>query len=82
MNTILVPFSANPRAFCDANPGVKVAHPSDCSKYFDCSRPNGDYGQYMFECKYPDLFDQGSRRCEAYSSVSCGSRVIPLNPCK
>ncbi|XP_065924132.1 uncharacterized protein [Magallana gigas] len=72
---------ANPRAFCDANPGVKVAHPRDCSKYFDCSRPNGDYGQYMFECKYPDLFDQVSRRCEAYSSVSCGSRVIPLNPC-
>ncbi|XP_061184903.1 uncharacterized protein LOC133192909 isoform X1 [Saccostrea echinata] len=72
---------ANPEAFCQVNPGMKLEHPTDCSKYYDCSRPNGAYGRYLFECKYPDLYDQVSKRCETFRTVNCGARTAPLNPC-
>ncbi|KAK3095139.1 hypothetical protein FSP39_010723 [Pinctada imbricata] len=71
----------NPELYCTANRGKVIPHPENCAQYFDCSKPVGRYGPYLFECKYPELFSTMTGKCGRYSEVKCGGRFEPQDPC-
>ena len=74
-------FSVDIVSFCQANPTVIRAHPSNCAQYYDCSALNFG-GDYLKECPYPDLFDVGTLACRKVTEVKCGARHEPKSPCK
>lgn len=70
-----------------------LAHPANCHQYYNCSghtpltwfvsqlAPDSpDF--YLYECPYPQLFNEGTLRCENYRDVKCGEKFLPLDPCK
>ncbi|KAK7471462.1 hypothetical protein BaRGS_00035898 [Batillaria attramentaria] len=69
--------------FCADNPNGKLAHPSECSLLYDCTRltakPN--FPQYVSECKYPYLVDAATVQCKPHDQVDCGERREPISPC-
>ncbi|XP_076453497.1 uncharacterized protein LOC143288755 [Babylonia areolata] len=69
--------------FCSENPNGKLAHPSECSLLYDCTRltarPN--FPKYLSECKYPYLVDAATVQCKPHDQVTCGDRREPISPC-
>ncbi|KAL8595975.1 hypothetical protein ACOMHN_018287 [Nucella lapillus] len=69
--------------FCSKNPEGKLAHPSECSLLYDCTRltakPN--FPKYLSECKYPFLVDAATVQCKPHDQVLCGDRREPISPC-
>lgn len=59
-----------------------VAKGDNCAQYFDCSSPVTEFGQYLQECPYPQLFNDDTQQCQHFSQVECKSRYQPKAPCK
>ncbi|XP_025107576.1 uncharacterized protein LOC112572218 [Pomacea canaliculata] len=75
------------------DPTAMLAHPANCHQYYNCSghtpltwfvsqlAPDSpDF--YLYECPYPQLFNEGTLRCEDYRDVKCGEKFLPLDPCE
>lgn len=78
---------------CKGDPTAILAHPANCHQYYNCSghtpltwfvsqlAPDSpDF--YLYECPYPELFNEGTLRCEDYRDVKCGEKFLPLDPCE
>lgn len=81
-NKDFVPSSANPIAYCKNNPTERLVDPDNCARFYDCSLPNSKYGAYVDECEYPKLYDSIAKRCRPFLQVDCGTRRVPIDPCK
>nr|XP_022322146.1 uncharacterized protein LOC111123822 isoform X3 [Crassostrea virginica] len=69
-------------SYCQAHPTAVVAQPGNCAQFFNCSRRNSPYGNYLNECPYPMLYSTEKKRCSNFTSVSCRSRPEPQEPCE
>lgn len=77
-------ISANPAMYCRNYPQALIAHPTNCGQYYDCSRPAGQFGAYLFECPYPQLYNSvtAAGACQVFGSVNCNGKFKPQSPCK
>jgi len=74
-------FSVDTTDFCNKNPKAIAANPLNCAQYIDCSR-TGPFGvPHVFECPYPDLFNNNTLSCDNFENVNCGRRMEPMDPC-
>ncbi|KAJ8316014.1 hypothetical protein KUTeg_006028 [Tegillarca granosa] len=68
--------------FCRANPTKVIEHPTNCAQFINCTNRNGQYGDYIQECVYPQLFSGEDLMCKNFTSVSCQNKFVPQAPCK
>ncbi|XP_071165551.1 uncharacterized protein [Mytilus edulis] len=73
---------ANPALYCRSNPLQKIANPNNCAQFYDCSKPTGRFGAYLYECQYPQLFNDVTGNCVVFGNVKCGNRFLPQSPCQ
>ncbi|XP_071175832.1 uncharacterized protein [Mytilus edulis] len=66
---------------CSMSSGL-VAKGDNCAQYYDCSSPVTEFGQYLQECPYPQLFNDDTQQCQHFSQVECKSRYQPKAPCE
>ncbi|WAR05418.1 hypothetical protein MAR_020787 [Mya arenaria] len=67
---------------CFSNPTAIVAHPTNCAQYFDCTKVSTQFGHYLVECPYPQLFDEASLTCKSFRDVQCTNKAEPKAPCE
>ncbi|XP_022296905.2 uncharacterized protein LOC111106495 [Crassostrea virginica] len=78
------PFSESTwRPKCVHGSTKRFPHPTRCAQYYDCgSDPKEDWwGKHLRECPYPTVYDEKVGSCEYYTTVNCGARKMPLDPC-
>uniref|UniRef100_K1RBC3 Chitin-binding type-2 domain-containing protein n=1 Tax=Magallana gigas TaxID=29159 RepID=K1RBC3_MAGGI len=78
------PFSESTwRPKCTPGSTKRFPHPSRCAQYYDCGGdPKEDWwGKHLRECPYPTVYDTTTGSCEYYTTVNCGQRKMPLDPC-
>lgn len=75
-------MSAEVKDVCQANPNMVFPDDQNCAKYIDCSARTSQLGNYVMECKYPQLFSTKTGKCENFETVQCDKRVEPQAPCK
>ena len=84
----LAPFStrAGTRVSQACPPGHtgKVADPLHCARYYHCGRlaQHARWEAGLHECPYPMLFNNATLQCEHFSTVNCGRRDEPKDPCE
>lgn len=79
------PFSESTwRPKCTPGSTKRFPHPTRCAQYYDCGGdPKEDWwGKHLRECPYPTVYDTTTGSCEYYTTVNCGQRKMPLDPCK
>lgn len=79
------PFSESTwRPQCTPGSTKRFPHPNRCAQYYDCGGdPKEDWwGKHLRECPYPTVYDTTTGSCEYYTTVNCGQRKMPLDPCK
>ncbi|XP_041355816.1 uncharacterized protein LOC121373314 [Gigantopelta aegis] len=54
----------------------------NCAQYFDCRSPYSQYGAYVEECSYSELFEKTTKKCAPHNTVNCGLRMEPKKPCE
>ena len=63
-----------------------MAHPGECQLYYDCGFSYVEvpslFVQHLFECPYPFLFSEKTKKCEWFEFVDCGKREEPISGCK
>jgi len=59
-----------------------VPNPLNCAQYFDCTKTSSLSEPHLFECPYPDLFNNLTMQCDDFENVQCGRRMEPMDPCK
>ena len=82
VHSLLTFLSVDVNSYCQAHPTAVVAQPGNCAQFFNCSRRNSPFGNYLNECPYPMLYSTEKERCSNFTSVSCRSRPEPQEPCK
>ncbi|XP_061187505.1 uncharacterized protein LOC133195630 [Saccostrea echinata] len=78
------PFSESTwRPTCRPGSTKRFPHPTRCAQYYDCGAdPKEDWwGKHLRECPYPTVYDTVTGSCEYYTTVNCGQRKMPLDPC-
>ncbi|XP_048742620.2 uncharacterized protein LOC125656079 isoform X2 [Ostrea edulis] len=78
------PFSESTwRPKCRPGSTKRFPHPTRCAQYYDCGAdPKEDWwGKHLRECRYPTVYDTKTGSCEYYTTVNCGKRKMPLDPC-
>ncbi|XP_041379685.1 uncharacterized protein LOC121392602 [Gigantopelta aegis] len=61
-----------------------TAKSDNCAQYFDCRSRETTISQdpHLKECPYPLLYNEDEKRCEPHTSVECGKRKEPVDPCE
>ena len=75
-------FSVDVPQFCKANPNAIVRDEDNCAQYYNCSDKQSNIGDFLAECRYPDLFSDVYMNCRSFNTVSCDKRLEPQSPCK
>ena len=75
-------FSVDVPQFCQANPTAIVRDEDNCAQYYNCSDKQSNLGNFLAECRYPDLFSDVYMNCRSFNTVSCDKRLEPQSPCK
>ncbi|RUS79491.1 hypothetical protein EGW08_012759, partial [Elysia chlorotica] len=72
------------RRACPPGFSGKTPDPHHCARFFHCDRPaqRVRWEEHHQECPYPQLFNVNTLQCEHFSSVDCGTREEPRDPCE
>lgn len=74
----------NMHEICRRNEGLLLSDPTNCARYYNCSRYAVKYEGFQLnqdECPYPQLFSVNTGFCEDFPDVNCESRYVPKAPC-
>ncbi|WAR05417.1 FCGBP-like protein [Mya arenaria] len=75
------PCPLDVNSFCSKNSRGIAPNPVNCAQYIDCSRTSPLGQPHLFECPYPDLFNNVTMQCDDFEHVQCGRRMEPMDPC-
>ncbi|KAJ8316010.1 hypothetical protein KUTeg_006024 [Tegillarca granosa] len=59
---------------CRSQPNLKLQHPTNCAKFYDCSKSGVTLTDRTGECPYPDLFSLVTKKCENFTSEYDGTK--------
>ncbi|XP_062614315.1 uncharacterized protein LOC134276051 isoform X2 [Saccostrea cucullata] len=69
-------------SYCMMHSTGSFPNPENCAQFYDCSTRDSEYGLYLKECQYPQLYEIETDTCQHFSRVNCGSRYEPIEPCE
>ncbi|KAL4228860.1 hypothetical protein ACF0H5_011900 [Mactra antiquata] len=76
------PCGVDVAALCQANRNAIVPNPLNCAQYYDCTKTSKLGQLHLFECPYPQLFNDNTLVCDNFENVNCDRRQEPMAPCE